>query len=359
MEIINLTVDRIIIHQVFQRDDDNNAVEPKQGHDFIRFGPSAMSNFKSRVIDALGDDSKAVPMSIVRQDPGSVPALVDAIVEQGDADFATSSYDFAIKLTQAQMRQNLQGGILVVFTGAYGVPAKQYLGIIKADILSGYEVARDQETGEISLEYIEELLLTPGNRLFKAAGFFVKSEGTPESENLNDKWSVMLSDFQMKSMAQYFHEGFLGCGHPDTSARKTKLFYESTSKFIRAMDVDAVQKSDLLNALNVYLNVDTDPTVSVDDFSTSYFDEDTQDLYGDHMDEAGISRTAFTKDISDISSNLSTRRVKFRSKVNISAPAEAFRDLVTIEPIDGDPDEHGTVPEWTRVTIKDRIVSQE
>ncbi len=359
MELVNLSVDRIIIHQVFKRDEEGKRVAPLQSHDFVNFDNSAMTAFKSRVINALGDNSGAAPMTIVNQGPTDVPTLVNVIVEQSDDDFAVSSFDFAEKLANAQLRRDLLGGILVIFTGNYGAPRKKYLGIIKAEIYSGYEVTRDPDTNEISLNYIEDLLLAPSSRMYKTAAFLSKSVDTDTPPDLNDKWSVLLSDFQMSTKAQYFHEGFLGCGHPETSARTTKQFYDSTRKFIRAMDVKPVEKNDLLNALTTYLKVDSSPTASVNDFATKYFNTDTQDQFGDYMDTAGIPRTAFTKDIVDIEKNLKTRKVKFKSNVNISAPSDAFKNLVVIEPIEGDPEENGTVPEWTRVIIKDSIVDQE
>ncbi len=359
MELVNLSVDRIIIHQVFKRDEDGSRVAPLQSHDFVNFDNSAMNAFKSRVINALGDNSGATPMTVVNQDPTDVPTLVNIIVEKNDDDFAVSSFDFAEKLANAQLRRDLPGGILVIFTGNYGVPRKKYLGIIKAEIYSGYEVTRDSDTNEISLNYIEDLLLAPSSRMYKTAAFFSNSVDADTPPDLNDKWSVLLSDFQMTTKAHYFHEGFLGCGHPETSARTTMQFYNSTCKFIRSMDVEPVAKSDLLNALTTYLKVDTSPTASVTDFATKYLDTDTQDQFGDYMDNKGISKIAFTKDIVDIEKNLKTRKVKFRSNVNISAPSDAFKDLVVIEPIEGDPDENGIVPAWTRVTIKDSIVDQE
>jgi hypothetical protein len=358
MLINNLKVDRIIVHQIFQRDGENRPVEPGQGHSLVNFGPNAMSNFKSRVVNALGEESKAVPMTILHQGPGSVPALVDDTIEQDDEQFALASYDFAVKLTQAQTRQDIKGGILVIFTGTVGAPAKKFLGIIKADISSGFELIADPDTGMITIEFINDLLLGPEARLYKTAGFFANANPLVPMDDLGEKWSVMLADSQMKTLAHYFYETFLGCGHPDTIARKTKQFYDSANKFIRGMDVPADEKSEILNALITYLKVDTSTTISIDDFSTSYFDKDIQPLFSDYMEEAGVHKEAFTKDVSDITSNLKTRRVKFGNDVKLSAPSEAFQDLITIEPIKGEPQKDGSTPEWTLVTIKDRIVFQ-
>ena len=365
MYLINFNIDRIIIHQIFRRDEDGNKVPPLQSHEYTHFERGAMEEFKTRVKDALGDGSKAVPMEIVNQETNDLATLINLMVDQGLEDFATSSYDIAKKLTDSQQARSIPGGIVVVFFGTQGAHSKKYLGIIKAEVHSGYEKMLNQETQEISLKFVEELLLTPGTRLYKTAGFFEKATYDELSTDLNDKWAVMISDYQIsksdgKAAAQYFYSDFLGCGYPETSARTTKHFYESTTKFIANLDVPATKKSDLLNALTTYLKVDTSATISSAEFSAQYFDDiDVQDSFNSYMSECGLPDSAFTKDIEHIEGHLQYRKVKFKSNVKITAPAEAFKNLITIESIDGDLDESGSPAEWTQVTIKDKIVKQE
>lgn len=364
MQLLNLNVDRIIIHQIFKRDQDGNVVTPIQGREYTLFDDSAMENFKSRVSDALGEGSKAVEMHILEQDAGKVPALIEQMIDQDDETFAVSSYDLAKKLADAQHSKGIPGGILVVFTGKQGPSQKKFLGIIKAEVHSGYEKVENTETGRISLKYVEELLLTPGTKLYKTAGFYEKTEYPEEISDLNDKWAVMISDHQInkadgKFAAQYFYSSFLGLGYPQSSARTTKDFYEASKKFISALDVQPEKKSDLFSALNTYLKVEESSTVSTSEFGSRYFDEDTQDQFGSFMEEKGIPTTAFTKNTDYIKNSLKVRKVKFQSKVNITGPQDAFNDLITIETIDGDLDASGAPAQWTKVTIKDRITAQE
>ncbi|WP_216594687.1 nucleoid-associated protein [Halomonas sp. PR-M31] len=359
-----MTIDRIIIHQVYRRDQDGSKVEPLQSHEYTRFDSSAMEEFKSRIRDALGEGSKAVQMQIVDQGKGDLPHIVESIISEDDANFAVSSYDFAKKLTDAQQRKSIPGGILVVFTGKQGYLQKRFLGVIKAEIHSGYEKHEDLTTQEISLKFVQELLLTPGTRLYKTASFFEKDGIDNGSQDLNDKWAVMISDYQIsqtdgKAAAQYFYSDFLGCGYPETSARTTKKFYDSASSFIDHLDASSEKKSDLYNALTTYMKVDTSSTITPSDFASSYFDVDTQDSFNAHMEEAGIPSSSFTKDNAHIESKLKFRKVDFSKNVKITAPSEVFKNYVKIESIEGDPDESGTPQTWTKVIIKDRITRQE
>lgn len=364
MQLQNFSIDRIIIHQIYQRDQDGNKVTPTQGHEYINFDQSAMEAFKSRVREAMGAGSKAVPMEIVNQENVDMSTLVDKMINQDNDSFAVSSFDIAKKLTNAQQKKSIPGGIVVVFTGQQGQSSKKFLGVIKAEIHNGYEKSVNNKTNEISLKFVKEVLLTPGTRLYKTAGFFEKAGYDKNSPDLNDKWAVMVSDAQInqadgKAAAQYFYADFLGCGYPETSARTTKHFYEKTSSFISDLKVTEVVKSDLLNALTTYLKVETASTASTSDFASKYFDIDTQDLFADYAEQSGLPTTSFTKDLAHIESRLRFRSVNFRSKVRISAPADTFKKLITIEAIDGDLDESGTPAEWTRITIKDRIYQQE
>lgn len=364
MQLLNLTIDRIIIHQIYEHDSNGNKVEPKQSHEYTRFDRDAMEAFKSRVREALGNDSKAVEMEIKDQGPTSLPFLVNEMIEQDDDTFAVSSYDIARKLTDAQHTRNIPGGIVVVFSGSQGHPAKKFLGVIKAEIHSAYE-KEENEHGEISLKFVEEVLLTPGTRLYKTAGFFEKATSVASGSDLNDKWAVMVSDYQIsktdgKAAARYFYSGFLGCGYPQTSARTTMQFYDSTKEFISGLDIPPADKSDLLNALTAYLKVGTSSVISSSEFAETYFNDiDVQDSFTSHMEECGLPSNAFTKDICHIESQLKFRKVNFGSNVKITAPSDIFNDLISIETIEGDADESGVPAEWTKVIIKDRITQQE
>lgn len=363
MQLLNLSIDRIIIHQIYQRDQSDQIIPPTQGNEYTRFEPTAMGTFRKRVNQALGEKSKAVQMEIVHQGPNDLITLIDEMANMDDDAFKSSSFEIAKRLARAQNRANYPGGIVVVFSGTQGQYSKKILGIMKAEVHSGYEKIKDSISGEISLKFVEELLLTPGTKLYKTAGFFEKNEYEGTSDDLNDKWTVMVSDSQInkvngKAAAQYFYEGFLGFGYRQTSARTTKQFYDAAYSFIDGLDISAEKKNEYLNALTIYLKVDMSSTISTSDFGGKYFDVDRQDLFAEYMEDEGIPTTSFTKDTEYITTNLKLRKIKFSSNVKITASPEAFRDLITIETIDGDPDESDTPMEWTQIIVKDRITQQ-
>lgn len=361
MDIINLQINRIIIHQVHQRDTDGNKIKPSKSNDFIRFDHDAMVTFKSRFLSAIGEDSKSVPMTIIHQDSSDLAPLVNQISDADDPNYISLSYDIANKLADAQQKKSLPGGIVVVFSGTFGATPKKFVGIMKAEIHSAYEKKLNELTKEITLKFVEEALLTPATKLYKTAAFFEKPENREEG-SLNNKWDVLVSDSQIsktdgKAAAHYFYSSFLGCGYPETSARTTKQFYDATCEFLNDLDVSEEKRNDLQNALVSYLKYENSEVVNPKEFSSRYFELEVRDSYSEFLEDKGLPVTSFTKDIEHISSKLKTRKVSFSKNVKITAPSKIFKDFINIELINED--EFGKPVNWTKIIVKDEIVSQQ
>ena len=361
MDIINLQIQKIMIHQVHQRDHEGNKIDPSKSTEFINFDSDAMDTFKSRFINAIGSDSKAVPMVIVNQESTDLAPLVNEISDTDDENYKKLSYDIANKLADAQQRRNVPGGIVVVFSGTFGATPKSFVGVMKAEIHSAYEKSVNVLTKEITLKFVEEALLTPATKLYKTACFLQKNS-TDEGDNLNHQWDVLVSDSQIsqtdgKAAAHYFYSSFLGCGYPETSARTTKQFYDATTEFLNDLDVSEEKRNDLQNALVSYLKHENSEIVNPKEFANRYFETKVRDSFSEFLEEKDLPTTAFTKDIKHISSKLKTRRLSFSKNVKITAPSQVFKDLIDIETITENSD--GETVNWTKIIVKDEIVSHE
>ena len=363
MNFLKLTIDKIAIHQIFPRDEDRKEKDPVMGTELIRFDEIAMNDFKRRVLDSLGNGSSAVRMQINAHKVGSTPYLINQLHSLKDKDFINSSYEIAKNLTSAQTRKGMPGGIVVVFSAFYDSEKLHAVGIIKADLHSGYEKFQDKKTGLISLKHVQELLLTPSTKLYKSAGFFQRRDaGT--SENLNDQWIVEISDYQInksdgKAAAQYFYQSFLGCEYPESSARTTKIYFELASSFISKMKVDEEERTELHNALYADLKTRKSEQVEPLKFAATYMSAEEVDDFRNYLEDSDFSVESFIKDTQHITSKLKNRRVKFSKDIRISAPFEIFEELITIETVDGEKDEDGHLPRWTNILIKDRIINQQ
>lgn len=364
MNLASIDIQRIIFHQTYKTAPDGTKKAPYQSQTLTAFDQKALATFKERVIGALGQDSRAVEMEIVNFDATGLPSLVNQLLQANDTDFINLSYKVAVQLTAAQSNRSIPGGVVVVFTGVRGSSQEKFLGIIKADVYSAYEKHEDPKTHEISLEYIEEVLLTPSSKLYKTAGFFEKSTSGSPPKDLKEQFRVFVSDSQIsqsdgKAAAKYFYKDFLGCDYPHTSARVTKQFFDLTKIFIADLDIDEYKKHDYLTALNTYLRIDTGSSASVSEFSQRYFDTNTGDAYKVFATKAGMPLTAFAKNTEHIERPLKQRKVKFKSDVKITGSSDAFRKLITFEVFDSDIQTGDGPEKWTKIIVKDTIAFEE
>ncbi len=365
MSFENLSIGRIIIHEVFARGVDKALVQPAYGTELLELPQDARDALQARITNALGKSSHGVEMEIRETGPESTwLAAKQSIESQGnDPQFVNLSQSIASKLAVAQTNRTIPGGIVVVIEGTCGNPARSFMCIIKAEPHGGF--TKKQEGGRLTLEYIRELILTPQAKLYKIGAFLRQDPDAATAQEPTNGWRAFLFDDLITqgnklTAAQYFYESFLGLAFPSNSAFQTKQFHALTKDFIRNANVDSEKKIDLLNALTTYLKTDQAATIQVDVFSQNYLgDAQLRDAYTAYMQQKNFPTTAVHKDLSEVQSQLRLRKLTFGHDIKLTAPADQFENLVRIESINGEPDEHGNVPKWTRITVRDHIRDQE
>jgi hypothetical protein len=362
MSFENLSLSRIVIHEIFRRTDGREIVPPNYGTSLVVLENEALNALCDRINNAMGSASRSMELDIVQSGPGSCIEIAKNLVDFDDTLFIEGSRRVADKLAHAQTRRDLPGGVLVVFSGTAGYPSKRIIGMIKAETHNGFTRQMDN-SGTISLQFLTDLLLTPQTKLYKIGVFWEHEAQVPDP--LPTGWRAFVYDDQISASnkltaAQYFYEGFLGCTFPDTSSRRTREFHDYTKEFIQSLSFPEEQKIDFHNALVTYLKVDQSSTVQVSAFAQTYLpDAETRDAYTQYMVNREFPQSAVIKDLAEVSAALKYRKVTFSRDVRIIAPADKFEDLVRMRVIDGEPDENGQIPTWTEVIIRDRIRMQE
>ena len=361
MELIDLRLSRVIIHEVFQRTNDRTKVTPQLGTTLEHLDGDAIDALRNRIVSAAASPAKCLQMDIEKAGAGSMFSMAEQMADADEALFIDRSQRVADLLADAQKSRNIPGGILITFSGSAGVPARRLIGVIKAEVHNGF--TREQAGGVFTLKFLNNLLLTAQTKLYKI-GLFV--EATPEATvEAVRRWSSYIYDEQLTlsnrdGAAQYFYVGFLGCKFMESSARNTKKFHDLTKKFIQDMDIPETERIVLINALVTYLKADQSPTVSTAAFGEAYIAEgEVRDAYARHMRDSDFPVVAVAKDLADVNSSLRLRKLIFRNQVRLTAPAEGFEDLVTIEFVEGDAVVQGEPTRWTRITVKADISGQE
>lgn len=363
MPFENFTHGRIIIHEVFKRDDDRRIVDPRYSTGLVTLDRKAASAFRSRLVTTLGDASSCVEMSIAADSADSMFNLAKTLMDADKPFFIRQSCKVADKLASAQKTRLIPGGVLVVFTGTVGSPEKRMLGVIKAEPHDGF-VRETKGDGSPGLRFLEDLFLTPVTRLYKI-GIFIESvpgAATPERPSAGHcafVYDELMTSTNRQKAAQYFYETFLGCAFPDSGARMTRLFYNYTKDFIGMLNVPEERKTDLYTALRTYLKTDRRPVVEVAGFATAYFPAGVREDYETFMTAREFPIHAVQKDLANLGNTLRTRRVVFSKNIKLTAPADTFEEMVRIETIDGTRGPDRVPAKWTRITVKDHIRSQE
>ena len=100
--------------------------------------------------------------------------------------------------------------------------------------------------------------------------------------------------------------------------------------------------------------MDDNSSTSVNSFAKTFFGDDTADDFQEFMKAKKFPMNVIQKDIADLQSQLRFRKMVFSNSIKFTAPPEAFKEMVTIETIDGEATD-GSPEQWTRITIRDHI----
>jgi len=353
MNISNLAINRVAIHQVYKLGESNERVRLNNNLSVLE--PIALNVIKLRIVEALGEDSRSLDLIIRESGEESTFQKLARMIYSNDLDFIETSKHLTEVLASKQNTTRIPGGIIVYLNGTIHED-KNFIAVMKAESEEGF--ALDANDEQLNLTYIAELLLTRYQKLYKVA-MFIEKEGLIDIEETlraSDEFEVTIYDHNMsnadkQNAARYFYRDFLGCDLQPTNKKLTKDFFFLTKDFINNADISDEEKIDLHSALCNYLKLNRETIINRSEFAQTYFGVALQDLYRQYMNQNNFPSRAIAKDISLIERNLRLRRLSFNTKVKVTAPSDSFNDLVIIESCDE--------PNYTRLKIKGKIKEQQ
>ena len=333
IDLANLRINRIIVHQIYKRGDDKELIPPKISRAFTKLDVSGQATLQDRIVGAIGKDLSSIEMFLNEVGPDSVYEICNEIIEADDNSFMDGSSKLAEKLAVSQLYRNIPGGTLVVFTGLVGSDNKDYVGIIKAELHSGFNL--QEKSNSLLLQFLAELLLTPQQKLYKIALLINNSKTDQAKLRSPGDFTVLVYDHLIKNnnageAAQYFYESFLGCGFSPTAKMLTSDFYRFTKEFIDTLDIEGEDKVDMNTYLYTYLKGDQNKVIRVAEYAKNYLPIELRDPYQQFMTKKDFPTNAVPKDLAYLKSKLRRRQLKFTSDVKINAPMDNFGELVKI-----------------------------
>lgn len=353
----NLTVNRVAVHEVFQRGDDR-AIRPPVFADALEsLSPEAMEAFRRRMTEALSGQSQSLQMRIARHGADSYLTLAESLMASGDLEFLAGSKTVAVKLAEAQMARRIPGGMVVVFDGTVGAASVPFVGVIKAETQAGFR--RSKDGGHNVVEFLQNIFLTPATRLYKV-GLMLRDDATATKP---DGWRTFVFDSNIsvsnrEAAAAYFYDAFLGCALPSDGPYETAKFFDLTKEFVRKSDLDPDKKTDVIDSLYVFVRDEQAPTFTADEFGDRYLPEPLRDPYSEFMRGRKFTPNAVVRNTTQMGGRLRRRRLKFGGDIELSASPEALASKVTIEAIEGGATD-GKKPQWTRITIRESLTGEQ
>lgn len=329
----NLQFNRIILHNVFPPND-GCIVDPKTSNHLTVLDSVGKLKLQERITKVLGIGSSCIQMKIAQDGDDSCFKKACELIDSDEASYIKESKEIANMHTKVHTNSKWPGGTLVIIDGTVGYNNCRTLIIIKAEIQEGFRETVNQHS--VLMEFIDNLLLTPQQKLYKIGTFIEVSKTTSANGNRNkDDFLAFVFDSNIttkdyRKAAQYFYSNFLGLKFPENAEQMTSDFYEFTCNYINSAPITPQRKLELRSALTTYLRVDQSQTIEINRFAELYLDQDDHDGYESYMINRGFPSTAVSKDINLIKKKLNIRNMVFTSSVKISAPAEGFGNLINI-----------------------------
>lgn len=224
-----LMIENVILHNVYPRTSDKQLVEPKLSTNLIKLPQKALDALQLRITKALGNRSHGIEMSIEQIDDDSFFQNAAAMLHANEEQFIELSKKLAKNLNKAQFSTNAPGGVLAIIAGRIGDNAVPFIAVIKAEMQDGFK-ANENDNG-VDMEYIEELLLTSTQRLYKI-GFLIESVSEPFDANgylpknyLAFLFDHLITSTETRAAAAYFYGAFLGMSIHKSAKKLTDDFF--------------------------------------------------------------------------------------------------------------------------------------
>jgi len=331
----NFTIRRLIVHEVYRREEIGE-IQPSLNNNLCILDGNAIRELQTRIIGAIGHDSHSIEMDVVHASEGSVFALVKPFFTEtkSDHDFVEMTKCITTSLSRAQDLRTIPGGVVLIFEGTIGADSGKCIGIIKAEKHGGFTLEINNQ--ERLLRYINNLLLTPQQKLYKIALMLDKLVGQ-NNERLPENVAVYIFDSnndkaQSKSAANYFYDGFMGCAFQRKSEVITRDFFNYTKEFVtKKSGLPGHRVFEVMSALYVYLKVNNSPNINVGEFGQQYLtDTNMRDNYSRFMETKRLPQNNIRKDLSLIASKLRQRKIRFTNNVLLYAPIDNFNNNIEI-----------------------------
>jgi len=315
-QLATLQIRHLIIHDV-----PNARVAPGQrptlSETECELDARRIAHLKDRLVSAVGSRS-AYDIVFSEGTRSPVPDSVRGYTRRYDLDlFVRQSQAVANFLFELQFG-TVSSGLLAVMDGA--IQGRAAVVILKIERQEGFQLELTNRGGRatFAISVLDNLVLTEGTRLFKAALFERAGTGDDEfhAAACDSQKSVRTADDVAK-----FWLRFLGCEVSERPRVRTTRFFETVLGFINQTVTDPIEKNDVYEHLVSELKSQR-RTLSPRTFMDDYIPTQLRVPFRQYFETANVPMTQFPKDLEDIKRQLRRRSLLTTRGVSITVPVE-------------------------------------
>lgn len=318
-----LSINRAIMHSIIARVPQRDSATTDYSSDLLVLSPDVSETILKRLVDAAGKESRAFELEISNTLPNSFYDYCKGLKLLDNDEFISTTCEIADLLAESQKRTSIPGGYLIIIEGKeVNTNLARYI-VIKAELHEAlHQVKID---GVTSLEVLDQIFLSPSQKLYKIGALYEIEGGDNNIEN----FGCFIFDDQFRadgSPAEYFYKDFLGFSVGNNAKIQSRRFYDKTEDFIKSKITDQTTKYDLLKVLKLEFTTNQNSLITPSEFARTFMPSECIDSY--LYEVVGELPPSFPKEEVLIKSRLRKKKIDFPSNINIIGPDENFDDNV-------------------------------
>ncbi len=328
INLANLNFKRVIMHEINAKEDSQPHATVKPAKDLFELTPDAKKILLERITDSAGKNSKAFELEIGNSSADTFYDISSKLKGKSDKIFIEKSADIAYLLASKQTKTNIPGGYLLVIQAEEKTDKSFVIIVIKAELHEAFRSAKSK--GKSVLEVLNDIFLSPSQKLFKLAIMYEKPKG--KGTKPNSLYGCFLFDDQFRrntKPAEYFYLDFLGFDVTNNAKIQSQAFFNETSDFIISNFTGTKEKIALLQELKNVFSINTETTVTPSEFSATFFkDPKIKDKYAAEV--IVNFHASIVKDPTLIDFQLNHKKLNFPNKIKLSGPEDSFDQSVKL-----------------------------
>jgi len=330
--IETLQIDRIIIHRVHKKTEEDEFGFAEYSENIFTFGELELNTLKERIASAFSKSKRFFKLEIESFENESFFGYSKSMKDCSNDLFIERSKSIADLLAKSHDRKTIPSGLLIIFDGK--LLQKHVVLVIKAEIQEAFTI-KELDNQKL-VELMNDLFLSPAKDFYKI-GYVI--EDTNDSELFpNSSYSCYMYDDNFsngkRDLAEYFYHDFLGFTTSKNDKLITKNFYSDIYNFIDNNVSLFDDRKGLKNALNTLYRENTAGVINPQEFAESHFPNELLRVFGSEI--SSKYPHSFTKDLTLIDKRLHRGQIRLIDDLKIEGPIESIDNVSIISGVNVD-----------------------